>query len=92
MGREQSEKLNTSPSRGSGYQVINDLFDRQQDFIVVGLCGKTGSGVSTTAEILNKEFEELHLNAEPPAAGQDPRFDHGQSFGEDSGCVYPISV
>lgn len=34
MGREQSEKLNTSPSRGSGYQVINDLFDRQQDFIV----------------------------------------------------------
>lgn len=56
MGREQSEKLNTSPSRGSGYQVINDLFDRQQDFIVVGLCGKTGSGVSTTAEILNKEF------------------------------------
>lgn len=54
MGREQSEKLNTSPSRGSGYQVINDLFDRQQDFIVVGLCGKTGSGVSTTAEILNK--------------------------------------
>lgn len=40
MGREQSEKLNTSPSRGSGYQVINDLFDRQQDFIVVGLCGK----------------------------------------------------
>lgn len=71
MGREQSEKLNTSPSRGSGYQVINDLFDRQQDFIVVGLCGKTGSGVSTTAEILNKEFEELHLNAEPPAAGTD---------------------
>lgn len=113
MGREQ----NTSPSRGSGYQVINDLFDRQQDFIVVGLCGKTGSGVSTTAEILNKEFEELHLNTEPPAAwtdyerheyrllynyakkelelllsGQDPRLDHGQSFGEDSGCVYPISV
>lgn len=116
MGREQSEKLNTSPSRGSGYQVINDLFDRQQDFIVVGLCGKTGSGVSTTAEILNKEFEELHLNAEPPAAGTDyerheyrllynyarrnwncfylvkTRADHGQSFGEDSGCVYPISV
>lgn len=82
MGREQ----NTSPSRGSGYQVINDLFDRQQDFIVVGLCGKTGSGVSTTAEILNKEFEELLLS------GQDPRLDHGQSFGEDSGCVYPISV
>ena len=71
MGREQSEKLNTSPSRGSGYQVINDLFDRQQDFIVVGLCGKTGSGVSTTAEILNKEFEELHLNTEPPAAWMD---------------------
>lgn len=30
MGREQSEKLNTSPSRGSGYQVINDLFDRNR--------------------------------------------------------------
>lgn len=30
MGREQ----NTSPSRGSGYQVINDLFDRQQDPIL----------------------------------------------------------
>ena len=40
MGREQ----NTSPSRGSGYQVINDLFDRQQDFIVVGLCGKNRVG------------------------------------------------
>lgn len=58
MGREQSEKLNTSPSRGSGYQVINDLFDRQQDFIVVGLCGKTGSGVSTTAEIIRGTASE----------------------------------
>lgn len=38
MGREQ----NTSPSRGSGYQVINDLFDRQQDFIVVDLAEKPG--------------------------------------------------
>lgn len=54
------------PKSTNGYKIVNELFERQQDFIVVGLCGKTGSGVSTIADILQKEFVELNLSPEAP--------------------------
>ena len=54
------------PESTNGYKIANELFERQQDFIVVGLCGKTGSGVSTIADILQKEFVELNLSPEAP--------------------------
>lgn len=50
----------------NGYRIVNELFERQQDFIVVGLCGKTGSGVSTIADILQQKFVELNLSPEAP--------------------------
>ena len=52
--------------KDNGYKIVSELFERQQDFIVVGLCGKTGSGVSTIADILQKEFNELNLSLEAP--------------------------
>lgn len=42
-------------------EIAKTLFDARQEFIVLGVCGKTGSGVSTVAKILGKNFEELNL-------------------------------
>lgn len=43
------------------YKIIDHLYDAQKDFIILGLCGKTGSGVSTAASLLEKEFQDLNL-------------------------------
>lgn len=49
-------------SKSSEEKIIAEvLFDARKDFIVLGLCGQTGSGVSTVAEILTTPFEELKL-------------------------------
>ena len=43
-------------------KIVKHLFETQSDFIILGLCGKTGSGVSSAASILEKNFNDLHLN------------------------------
>lgn len=43
------------------YKVVSHLMEGYRDFIVLGLCGKTGSGVSTIANILSQNFEDLQL-------------------------------
>lgn len=43
------------------YQLIDHLYDTQKDFIILGLCGKVGSGVSTAAKLLEQKFEDLQL-------------------------------
>lgn len=45
----------------ANYKIIKELFDAQEDFIVIGLCGKTGSGCTTAAELLQKSFKELDI-------------------------------
>lgn len=63
-----------SPRESSGKnsnKVVKTLFNQQQDFIVVGLCGKTGSGVSTVAQILRQDFEDLNLCPTPPKSLSD---------------------
>ena len=45
----------------SSKQYAKTLFDARQEFIVLGLCGKTGSGVSTVARILENDFSSLNL-------------------------------
>lgn len=47
--------------RKTSLNIVENLFDSQKEFVVLGLCGKTGSGVSTVSDILAKNFEELHL-------------------------------
>lgn len=43
-------------------QIMDYFYEKYKEFIVLGLCGKTGSGVTTAADILNsKSFEELCL-------------------------------
>lgn len=42
---------------------LNELFDRRGQFIVLGLTGRTGSGCTTAAELLGREFKDLRLDA-----------------------------
>lgn len=49
------------PNNNSSKQYTKTLFDARQEFIVLGLCGKTGSGVSTVASILEEKFDNLNL-------------------------------
>lgn len=45
----------------NSYDIIENLYNSQEDFIVLGLCGKTGSGSSTVARILETNFDDLRL-------------------------------
>ena len=36
----------------TSYQIVNHLYDERKDFIILGLFGKVGSGVTETANIL----------------------------------------
>ncbi len=45
------------------YRTIDSFLDKRMDFIVLGLCGKTGSGASTAAQILQQDFASLNLPA-----------------------------
>jgi dCMP deaminase len=39
---------------------INKIYDERKDFIIIGLTGRTGSGCSTVAKILETdEFKKL---------------------------------
>lgn len=42
-------------------QSVDQLFRRRGDFIVIGLTGRTGSGCSSAAELLSREFSALPL-------------------------------
>lgn len=48
------------------YNAVNELYESQADFIVFGLCGRTGSGVSTVANILEKDFDDLSIPENNP--------------------------
>ena len=56
----------------TSYQIVNHLYDERKDFIILGLCGKVGSGVTETANILEKTFDELYLPV--------PRFGEGDLY------------
>ena len=44
------------------YDSVKNAFKQRHSLIIIGLTGRTGSGCSTTAEILKAEsFEALHL-------------------------------
>lgn len=42
---------------------LSKLFDQRESFIVIGLTGRTGSGCTTTAKVLGKEFADLSLRS-----------------------------
>ncbi|MGB4587823.1 MAG: anti-phage dCTP deaminase [Clostridiaceae bacterium] len=44
--------------------ALENLFNERKDFIIIGLTGRTGSGCSTVADLLTKDFKEL--NVVPP--------------------------
>ena len=45
----------------ASYKIIDHLYDDRKDFIILGMCGKVGSGVSTAARILGMTYEEMDL-------------------------------
>ncbi|MCH5251005.1 MAG: hypothetical protein J1E98_13790 [Lachnospiraceae bacterium] len=45
----------------NSYKTMDNLFSSQRDFIVIGLCGLTGSGSTEVANILQKDFDDLGL-------------------------------
>lgn len=45
----------------ASYKIIDHLYDDRKDFIILGLCGKVGSGVSTISRILEMSFDEMQL-------------------------------
>lgn len=48
-------------SKLASYDVANSLFDSMKNFVVLGLCGRTGSGCTEAANILGKDFSDLNL-------------------------------
>ena len=59
----------------ASYRISKHLYDAQKEFIVLGLCGKVGSGVSEVSKILEQRFEELHL-PQPGFQGRDSYDEH----------------
>lgn len=53
--------MNYPFTKTNHYRLMDIFMDAKKDFIVLGLCGKTGSGSSTVADILQKPFEQLNL-------------------------------
>lgn len=47
--------------KSNHYKTIRTLLDSRKDFVVLGLCGKTGSGSTTIANILQTSFNQLNL-------------------------------
>lgn len=57
---ESTENKNISPP---SHHVINSVFQLRENFVVIGLTGRTGSGCTTIAEKLaTKEWTELKSN------------------------------
>lgn len=48
-------------SKSNHYRTIQTFLDSKKDFIILGLCGKTGSGSTTIAQILQTPFAKLNL-------------------------------
>lgn len=46
-------------------KTVKKVFNQRSDFIIIGLTGATGNGVSRVAEILANDFEGLNLCEEP---------------------------
>lgn len=53
----------------SSYKIVDSLFDSLKGFIVLGLCGRTGSGCSRVSEILSQDFSQLNLPIPSEALG-----------------------
>ncbi len=53
----------------SSYKIADSLFHSLKGFIVLGLCGRTGSGCSRVSEILHQDFSQLNLPIPSEALG-----------------------
>lgn len=65
----------------ASHKIIDHLYDDRKDFIILGLCGRVGSGVSTISRILEMSFDEMQLpppgyDAEDPLGSREYRIIH----------------
>lgn len=81
MAEKDEKVVEDSKAKGNKKEVeiAKYLFGSQRDFIVIGLCGKTGSGSSTVANILTKSFDELRL-PRPNSDGSDLYREHEEKI------------
>ena len=49
--------------------TIHDVLTQREEFIVIGLTGRMGSGCSKVADVLAKPFEEMHFQGNTPQPG-----------------------
>ena len=56
-------------SGSNNYRIMDTFLDSKKDFIILGLCGKTGSGSTTIAQILQTPFAKLNLPQPGDAVG-----------------------
>lgn len=56
-------------SGSNHYRIMDTFLDSKKDFIILGLCGKTGSGSTTIAQILQTPFAKLNLPQPGDAVG-----------------------
>ena len=61
--------MKTYLEKTNGYKTIYNFLDSRKDFIVLGLCGKTGSGITTVANILQQKFGQLKLPQSSDSVG-----------------------
>lgn len=57
-----------------GSKVTKSLFDSRSEYLIIGLTGKTGSGCTTTRNLLCKSFPYFNSHA-PALNGNDPNSD-----------------
>ena len=65
----------------ASYRIIDHLYDDRKDFIILGLCGRVGSGVSTISRILEMSLDEMQLpipgyDTEDPLESREYRIVH----------------
>lgn len=62
--KESAHKEDTKFVQSSNCDVVEQIYKLRNDFILIGLTGRTGSGCSTVADILSKPIEDLKSDYE----------------------------
>lgn len=55
------------------FSALNQIYRKNDDFIFIGLTGRTGSGCSTTAKLLSSDFSEFNESIYTSLSGNDFR-------------------
>ena len=63
---DTDDKVFSSTQGTETQNAISHVFEQKEKFIIVGLTGRIGSGCTTVANFLTKDFEALELPLPKP--------------------------